>query len=1113
MASMWWRRCRRPSWTAAGLFVSFLCLRAQPLYAQVPLDVLHTFSRDTPPLTMYGLGPLVQGSDVNFYFGQSGPSDFFRMTTAGSVTLLNKLDTPLNPDLIRAADGELYGTTFSGGLGFGTIVRVSSAGMMTTLYTFQGGSGGRNPRSLIQASDGNFYGSLRGTRPDCSFAEDGGIFRMTPDGIVTILATSLPPAQLMQAADGNLYGVNAAGIFRLSLDGALTLLFRFPRPFDDLYLHPLVQASDGNFYGTSTDSWGAPDASNVFRMTPQGVVTILHSFPIPENIYAVIGAGLTLAPDGNLYGLATAGGAFGRGEVFRITPSSGTYTAVHAFTGWLDGGNPTSSPLTLGADGFLYGTTSNGGAYAQGTIFRMSLDGTLTTLYAVAAGPEGANPRAALVQASDGNFYGTTYYGGLYDHGTIFRTTPSGATTTLYTFTGGQDGGYPMASLIQGSDGNLYGTTSLNGAYNAGTVFQVTTSGVLRTYHAFAGGADGAYPQAELIQGRDGSFYGTTYGGRTFGHGTVFRMAADGAVTILHVFAGDAEGAEPVAGLLQTADGTLYGTASSDGRPYYENYGPCPLLYGTVFSITPTGTFRTLHVFDGTDGRTPASRLVPARDGTLYGTTSGRCESGANIFRMNLDGTVTTLKRDVYSPGLVQAADGNFYGSSHSQLIQITPTGAVAAVHTFAGLGEYGYLVPLIQARDGNLYGAGAGAAYPHGFYAYPLGFLFRVDLAAVPWAPATVNIVSTTGARVRLTWATVPNATSYTVQRGTTIGAETVLAAGVTTTSFIDGATVTGHRYFYTVTAVNGLGESVASYEVSITAGRAVDGDFDGDGKADITVYRSVNGIWYVLGSGTGYTTYNAYQWGVSTDVPVAGDYDSDGRADIAVFRPATSEWYILLSSTDYATYVRYQFGASTDTPVVDDYDGDGTADLAVYRPATGIWYLLLSSTNFSTTVAYQWGVSTDTPVPGDYDGDGKTDIAVYRPASGIWYILMSTKNFRTHVAYQWGLSTDVPIPGDYDGDGKTDVAVYRPASGVWYTLPSTTSFSSAVTYQWGMGNDVPIVGDFDGDGRTDVAVYRPATGIWYVLPSSTPSSGNQTTYGSYQWGISSDIPVPRRP
>ena len=276
------------------------------------------------------------------------------MTPTGNVTLLNTFATPFGFGLIRATDGNLYGTSSRGGLGFGTIVRVASTGVVTTVYTFQGGYGGEEPGSLLQASDGNFYGALGKTNPNPYDQYDGGIFRMTPNGTVTILVSHELPARLMQAADGSLYGINSRGIFRMSLDGALTFLAFFPYTNEGFFPHSLVQASDGNFYGTTTDSSSPPYGSNVFRMTPQGVVTILHTFPrnLPEGIFDVVWSGLTLGPDGNLYGIAELGGAFGRGEVFRITPSTGLYTGVHSFTGWLDGGNPTNSvPLTLGADG------------------------------------------------------------------------------------------------------------------------------------------------------------------------------------------------------------------------------------------------------------------------------------------------------------------------------------------------------------------------------------------------------------------------------------------------------------------------------------------------------------------------------------------------------------------------------------------------------------------------------------------------------------------------------------------------------------------------------------------------------------------------------------------
>jgi hypothetical protein len=280
---------------------------------------------------------------------------------------------------------------------------------------------------------------------------------------------------------------------------------------------------------------------------------------------------------------------------------------------------------------------------------------------------------------------------------------------------------------------------------------------------------------------------------------------------------------------------------------------------------------------------------------------------------------------------------------------------------------------------------------------------------------------------------------------------------------------------------------------------------DLDGDGKADISVFRRSSGKFLGLASSTNYTSGGTVSWGMSGDIPVPGDYDGDGKTDVAVYRPSSGVWYILQSSTNYTVPVSYSYGLYGDIPSPGDFDGDGKTDIAVYRPSNGVWYVLLSSTNYSASAAFQFGLDGDIPVAADYDGDGKADPAVYRPSNGVWYILQSSTNYSTSAVYQWGLTGDIPVPSDYDGDGKTDPAVYRPSDGGWYILQSSANYSTSVFHQWGLNGDIPVPSDYDGDGKTDMAVYRPSNGGWYLLLSNA----NYSTSASYLLGARGDIPL----
>lgn len=352
---------------------------------------------------------------------------------------------------------------------------------------------------------------------------------------------------------------------------------------------------------------------------PAQTFTTLHNFDGTDGSNPA--AAPIQGPDGNLYG-TTVLEANGAGSVYKITPT-GTLTTIHSFTG--PDGFEINGPLVLATDGNFYDTTvAGGGGLSQGTVFKITPSGAFTSLYSFCPlGPpcvDGYNPEAGLTEGTDGNLYGTTFWAGTADIscGTIFKISPSGTLTTLLSLDWG-DGCNPWGAPIEAPNGNFYGTTNIS-------AYKMTPGGMVTTLATFDG-PDGYAPRQPILAS-DGNFYGTTLYVNDAGPGIIFKMTPSGNLTTIYTFctlSGCSDGESPYDALVQATDGNLYGTTSAGGAN-----GD-----GTVFQITRTGTLTTLHSFDGTDGATPYAGLFQATNGILYGATSG---GGANG-----DGTVFSL--------------------------------------------------------------------------------------------------------------------------------------------------------------------------------------------------------------------------------------------------------------------------------------------------------------------------------------------------------------------------------------------------------------------------------------------------------------------------------------
>jgi uncharacterized repeat protein (TIGR03803 family) len=348
--------------------------------------------------------------------------------------------------------------------------------------------------------------------------------------------------------------------------------------------------------------------------------------------------GLASGPDGNFYGTTQAGGSNNLGTVFQVSPA-GAFASLVAFDG-TNGANPYAA-LTPGSHGTFYGTTFGGGTSNWGAIFLITTNGALTNLFSFTGTnkpAQGANPGASLVPDGAGNFYSTADYGGPftnaaqggYGYGTVFKFNSDGS-VTVPAFFSNTNGAHPSGGLVPGQDGNFYGTTTwggrgISGSFPGyGTIFKMSPDGALTNLYLFSGFGDGGFIYAGLVQGRDGFLYGAAFGGGTYSYGTLFKISTNGAFTLLHTFA-SYESGSPYGGLMEGSDGNFYGTT-------YGAYAG----RGSVFRLTPGGAYTTLVFFNDANGARPDGVLLQGTDNNFYGTTSlGGANGLGTVFRLSV---------------------------------------------------------------------------------------------------------------------------------------------------------------------------------------------------------------------------------------------------------------------------------------------------------------------------------------------------------------------------------------------------------------------------------------------------------------------------------------------
>lgn len=640
--------------------------------------VVHSFSGPDGALPKAGL---IRASDGNFYGttrdgGDNRLGTVYRMTPSGEVTTVHAFagpdgEQPETP-LVQAPDGRLWGTATRGGDpgSAGTIFRLTLAGAFTRIRTFAAEADGAFPQALLVGPDGRLYGTTE--NGGTNIFRGGTLFRLTTSGTgFTVLHSfdQLGPKGLARGRDGRIYGTASGGgpqsrgtFFRVTpATGAVALFYPFDAPGARAAtpLSPPIHAADGSFYGTANVDPAAPsEADVIYRLTPAGAVEQLGLLTGPIGIFS---QGLVLASDGRLYGTTLTGERplpplepnYGSGTAFSVQPSSPGTTLLHSFSN--DTPTGPAGPLVQAADGNLYGTSCYGGIYNRGTVFRLDA-GAITTLHSF-SGHDGLCPSSGLVVGPDGAFYATTISGlSGVTPATVFRIATDGDFRVVWQSP--PDGpGFALAAPTFGPDGQLYVPVS-NIFGGSGRILRMTTDGsVTMDIPLNVLAVSGTWPTGRLLLGPDGNFYGTTAS-----HvGGVFRMTPDGELSPVHLFEDDAT-LRLRTGLTQGADGRLYGAGMLDGTAEV----------GFVYSTTTSGGVSIVHEFALTDGGLPWGDLLEVSPGQFMGLTHAFGQHGyGTIFTVGADGSFSTQHHfdwlDGANPfgGLMCTAAGEIYGTAH----------------------------------------------------------------------------------------------------------------------------------------------------------------------------------------------------------------------------------------------------------------------------------------------------------------------------------------------------------------------------------------------------------------------------------------------------------------